>query len=80
MSKISKELLRDYEKERNFSNPDDVLNAMKDMFKDVLQKALEADRGYDKNNLSEILVFVFSPRGKDKHLLTEKKCFILTYI
>lgn len=37
MSKISKELLRDYINEQGFKNPDDVLSAMKDMFRDVLQ-------------------------------------------
>lgn len=36
MSKMAKQLLRDYVNEQNFSNPDDILNAMKEMFKDVL--------------------------------------------
>ena len=57
MSKISKELLRDYVNEQGFKNPDDVLSAMKDMFRDVLQEVLEAEMdshlGYDKNDLSE---------------------------
>lgn len=57
MSKISKELLRDYVSEQNFSNSDDVLNAMKDMFRDVLQEVLEAEMdshlGYDKSDQSE---------------------------
>jgi len=57
MSKISKELLRDYVNEQKFSSPDDILNAMKEMFRDVLQEVLEAEMdahlGYDKNDLSE---------------------------
>lgn len=57
MSNISKELLRNYVKEQNFTSPDDVLKAVKDMFKDILQEALEAEMdlhlGYDKNDLSE---------------------------
>ena len=55
MSKISKELLRDYVNEQKFSSPDDILNAMKEMFRDVLQEVLEAEMdahlGYDKNDL-----------------------------
>lgn len=57
MSKISKELLRDYVNEQSFKTPDDVLIAMKDMFRDVLQEVLEAEMdshlGYDKNDQSE---------------------------
>jgi transposase-like protein len=57
MSKISKELLRDYVNEQKFSSPDDILNAMKEMFRDVLQEVLEAEMdshlGYDKNDLSK---------------------------
>lgn len=57
MSNISKELLRNYVKEQNFTSPDDVLKAVKDMFKDILQEVLEAEMdshlGYDKNDLSE---------------------------
>lgn len=57
MSKVSKELLRDYVNAQNFSSPDDILNAMKEMFRDVLQEVLEAEMdshlGYDKNDLSQ---------------------------
>jgi putative transposase len=57
MSNISKEVLRDYVKGQNFRNPDEVLAAMKEMFKDVLQEALEAEMdttlGYDKYDVSE---------------------------
>ena len=43
MSKASKELLRSYIKEQNFKSSNDVLTAMKEMFADVLQEALEAE-------------------------------------
>lgn len=52
ISKISKEIFINYVNEQEFKNPDDVLNAMKDMFKDVLQEVLESEMdsylGYDK--------------------------------
>jgi putative transposase len=57
MSNISKEVLRNYIKEQNFTSPDDVLAAMKDMFKDILQETLEAEMdtqlGYDRYDISE---------------------------
>ena len=57
MSKVSRELLRDYVREQSFSSPNDVLSAMKEMFGDVLQEVLEAEMdmhlGYDKNDLSQ---------------------------
>jgi len=57
MSNISKEVLRNYVKEQNFKSPDDVLAAIKDMFKDVLQETLEAEMdtqlGYYKYDTSE---------------------------
>ncbi|WP_052222519.1 IS256 family transposase, partial [Clostridium homopropionicum] len=57
MSNISKEILRNYVNEQNFKNPNDVLAAMKEMFKDVLQEALEAEidtqLGYDKYDVAE---------------------------
>lgn len=57
MSNISKEILRNYVMEQNFNSPNDVLLAMKEMFKDVLQEALEAEMdtqlGYNKYDISE---------------------------
>ena len=57
MSNISKEILRSYVKEQNFTSSNEVLTAMKEMFKDVLQEALEAEMdtqlGYDKYDISE---------------------------
>ena len=56
MSSMSKELLRKYVAEQNFSNADEVLVALKDLFKDVLQEALEAELdealGYGKHEVS----------------------------
>ena len=57
MSNISKEILRDYINEQKFTSPDQVLIAMKSMFRDVLQETLEAEMdselGYDKYDISE---------------------------
>ena len=57
MSKVSKELLRSYIEEQNFKSSNDVLSAMKEMFADVLQEALEAEMdthlGYDRYDVSE---------------------------
>lgn len=57
MSNLSKEVLRNYIKEQNFRSADEVLSAMKEMFRDVLQEALESEMdtqlGYDKYDISE---------------------------
>ncbi|WP_455793018.1 IS256 family transposase [Clostridium butyricum] len=57
MSDLSKELLRAYINEQNFTNPNEVLSSLKELFKDVLQEALEAELdetlGYGKHEVSE---------------------------
>jgi len=57
MSNLSKEVLRNYVKEQNFTSPDEVIVAMKEMFRDVLQEALESEMdtqlGYDRYDISE---------------------------
>lgn len=57
MSNLSKELLREYIKEQDFKSTDDILVGLKDMFKDVLQEALEAEMdeslGYTKSDNGE---------------------------
>lgn len=57
MLKLPKELLKDYVREQNFSTTEEVLAAMKEMFKDVVQEVLEAEMddylGYDKYEVSE---------------------------
>ena len=54
MSSLSKELLREYVREQKFSTPSEVLEAMKEMFRDVIQEALEAEMdeslGYSKHD------------------------------
>lgn len=57
MSKLPKELLKDYVKTQNFTSTEEVLAAMKEMFKGVVQEVLEAEMeehlGYDKYDVSE---------------------------
>ncbi|ADL51794.1 IS256 family transposase [Clostridium cellulovorans] len=57
MSNVSKELLREFIKEQNFTNANEVLDAIKGMFRDVLQEALEAEMdeelGYGKYDVTE---------------------------
>ncbi|HBJ1655940.1 UNVERIFIED_ORG: IS256 family transposase [Clostridium botulinum] len=52
MGNVSKELLREYIKEQNFSNANEILVGLKEMFRDVLQESLEAEMdealGYGK--------------------------------
>ena len=43
MENVSKELLREYIKDQHFTNANEVLIGLKEMFKDVLQEALEAE-------------------------------------
>jgi putative transposase len=54
MENVSKELLREYIKEQKFTNANDILGALKEMFRDVLQESLEAEMdealGYGKYN------------------------------
>lgn len=38
MSNVSKELLREYIKEQNFTSANDILNGLKDMFRDVFKR------------------------------------------
>ena len=40
MENVSKELLREYIKDQHFTNANEVLIGLKEMFKDVLQEAL----------------------------------------
>jgi transposase-like protein len=56
MSKVAKEVLREYVRNQNFETSEQVLEAMKEMFKDVMQEALEAEMddhlGYDKYDVA----------------------------
>lgn len=57
MSNVSKELLREFIKEQKFNSPNDILEALKGMFRDVLQESLEAEMdeslGYGKYDTEE---------------------------
>lgn len=58
MSNVSKELLREFVKEQKFTSTSEVLESLKDIFKDVLQETLEAEMdehlGYDKHYPEQI--------------------------
>ena len=58
MSNISKELLREFVKQQKFTSTSEVLESLKDIFKDVLQETLEAEMdehlGYDKHYPEQI--------------------------
>ena len=49
--------MREYIKEQNFSNTNDILTALKDMFREVLQESLEAEMdealGYGKYDYTD---------------------------
>ena len=53
MSKVPAELLREYVNSQKFSSTADVMEAMKDMFRDVLQQVMESELeeqlGYEKS-------------------------------
>jgi len=52
MENVSKELLREFIKDQKFTNANDILDSLKEMFRDVLQESLEAEMdealGYGK--------------------------------
>lgn len=53
MTKVPAEMMRDFVRSQNFTSTDEIMEAMKDMFKDVLQQVLECELtdklGYDKS-------------------------------
>jgi putative transposase len=57
MSKIGKEQLMEYVREQKFGSANDVLAAMKELFKETLQATMEAEMddhlGYDKYEIGE---------------------------
>ena len=56
MSNLYKELLRKYISEQKFTNSNEVLLSIKELFRDVLQDALEAELdgtlGYEKHEVN----------------------------
>ena len=53
MTKAPAEMMREFVRSQNFTSTDEIMEAMKDMFKDVLQQVLECELtdklGYDKS-------------------------------
>ncbi len=43
MEKTSKELLKEYVKSEHFKSTADIMNGMKELFRDVLQTVMEAE-------------------------------------
>ena len=58
MRKTASELMREYVREQQFTSTDEVMQAMKDMFRDVLQQVMECE-------LSETLGYEKSERMSD---------------
>lgn len=52
MTKVSAKMIREYVKSQNFTSTEDIMEAMMDMFKDVLQQVMECELanelGYEK--------------------------------
>ena len=53
MTKAPAEMMREFVKSKNFTSTDEVMTAMKDMFKDILQEVMECELadelGYEKS-------------------------------
>ena len=53
MTKVPAELMREFVRSQNFTSTDEVMAAMKDMFRDVLQQVMECELadelGYEKS-------------------------------
>ena len=59
MSKTAAEIMKEYVRSQNFTSTDEIMAAMKDMFKDVLQEVMECELseelGYEKSErLSDV--------------------------
>lgn len=53
MEKAPAEMMREFVRSQNFTSTDEVMTAMKDMFKDILQEVMECELadelGYEKS-------------------------------
>ena len=53
MAKAPPEMMREFVRSQNFTSTDEVMTAMKDMFKDILQEVMECELadelGYEKS-------------------------------
>lgn len=59
MAKTAAEIMKEYVRSQNFTSTDEIMAAMKDMFKDVLQEVMECELseelGYEKSErLSDV--------------------------
>ena len=43
MAKTAAEIMKEYVRSQNFTSTDEIMAAMKDMFKDVLQEVMECE-------------------------------------
>ena len=51
MAKAPTEMMREFVRSQNFTSTDEVMTAMKDMFKDILQEVMECEfRGTETAN------------------------------
>ena len=57
MNAVPAEMLREYVKSQSFTSTEEVMNAMKEMFRDVIQQVmeseLEAELGYEKSERTD---------------------------
>ena len=55
MTKAPAEMMREFVKSQNFTSTDEVMAAMKEMFKDVVQEVMECELseelGYEKSEI-----------------------------
>ena len=53
MTKVPAEMMREFVRSQNFTSTDEVMTAMKNMFKDILQEVMECELadelGYEKS-------------------------------
>ena len=78
MSSVSKDLIREMVKEEQFGSTKEIMEAIKGMFKEVLQEAMEAELdeqlGYERYEKSEV-----SNRRNGHSKKTVKSEFRLVY-
>ena len=57
MSKTAAEIMKEYVRSQNFTSTDEIMAAMKDMFKDVLQEVMECELseelGYERTTVTK---------------------------
>ena len=83
MSVLPKELVRDFIKNQSFSSSDNVLDLLKEMFKDVLQETLEVELeeklGYDKYHYSFIFFDAIHYKVRTNKQIVNKAVFVAAF-